>query len=421
MRKPHIVIIGAGFGGLLCAKSLRGKEVQVTIIDKTNHHLFQPLLYQVATAALSPGDIAMPVRAVFRNDKNIEVFLAEVTDIDRKNRMVICQNGQRYTYDYLVLAPGSRYNYFGNDQWEENAPSVKSLGDALRIRERILYSLEKAEELDDPGKQKPYLTYVVIGGGPTGVETAGAISDLVKRNMIRDYKHIDPNNTRVLLMEAGPRLLAAFPEKLSEKALQDLQKMGVQVLLNTKVTSIKRHEVTANDQVYKTPNIIWAAGVKASHLLDTLNTEMDRSGRVKVTNELRLPDDPHIFVIGDSAFLIDDRNNRPLPALAPVAMQQGRYVAKLILSGKEAGQYKPFIYTDKGNLATIGRVKAIAEIGSLKLSGFPAWITWVFVHIFFLIGFRNRFRVMAEWIWYYITFRRGVRLITERDLDNLKG
>jgi NADH dehydrogenase len=363
----------------------------------------------------------MPVRAVFRNDKNIEVFLAEVTDIDRKNCMVICQNGQRYTYDYLVLAPGSRYNYFGNNQWEENAPSVKSLGDALRIRERILYSLEKAEELDDPGKQKPYLTYVVIGGGPTGVETAGAISDLVKRNMIRDYKHIDPNNTRVLLMEAGPRLLAAFPEKLSEKALQDLQKMGVQVLLNTKVTSIKRHEVTANDQVVTTPNIIWAAGVKASHLLSKLNAEQDKSGRVKVTNELRLPDDPHIFVIGDSAFLIDDRNNRPLPALAPVAMQQGRYVAKLILSGKEAGQYKPFIYTDKGNLATIGRVKAIAEIGSLKLSGFPAWITWVFVHIFFLIGFRNRFRVMAEWIWYYITFRRGVRLITERDLDNLKG
>lgn len=421
MSKPHVVIVGAGFGGLLCAKSFRGKDLQVTLIDKTNHHLFQPLLYQVATAALSPGDIAMPIRAVFRNDKNIEVFLAEVVDIDRENRTVICQNGQLYTYDYLVLAPGSRYNYFGNDQWEENAPSVKSLGDALRIRERILYSLEKAEELDEPEKQKQYLTYVIIGGGPTGVETAGAISDLVKRNMIRDYKHIDPNNTRILLIEAGPRLLAAFPEKLSEKARLDLQKMGVQVLLNTKVTAVKRHEVTANDQVVKTPNIIWAAGVKASYLVHTLNIEMDKSGRVKVTNELRLPDDPHIFVIGDSAFLIDERINRPLPALAPVAMQQGRYVAKLILSGKEAGQHNPFIYTDKGNLATIGRVKAIAEIGSLKLSGFPAWITWVFVHIFFLIGFRNRFRVMAEWIWYYITFRRGVRLITERDLDNLKG
>ena len=420
MGKPHVVIVGGGFGGLLCAKSLRRKEVQVTLVDKTNHHLFQPLLYQVATAALSPGDIAMPIRAVFRNDKNIEVFLEEVTVVDQKNQKVICKDGRQLTYDYLVMAPGSRYNYFGHDQWEENAPSVKSLGDALRIRERILFSLEKAEELKNTEEQKPYLTYVIIGGGPTGVETAGAISDLVKRNMIRDYRHIDPNNTRVFLMEAGPRLLTAFPEKLSEKARKDLEKMGVNVMLNTPVTQVKRHEVFANDQIYRTPNIIWAAGVKASPLLSTLNAEMDKSGRVKVSNELRLPDDPRIFVIGDSALFIDPRNNRPLPALAPVAMQQGRYVAKVILSGMEVGHYKPFVYIDKGNLATIGRVKAIAEIGTLKLSGFAAWITWVFVHIFFLIGFRNRFRVMAEWTWYYLTFRRGVRLITERDIDDLK-
>jgi len=421
MDKPHVVIIGGGFGGLLCARSLSDKNVHVTIIDKTNHHLFQPLLYQVASAALSPGDIAMPIRAVFSKNQNVEVFLGEVTEINQEKRTVTCKNGQQFVYDYLVMAPGSQYNYFGNDDWEDHAPSLKSLGDALRIRERILYSLEKAEELDNREEQIPYLTYVVIGGGPTGVETAGAISEIVKRNMIRDYRHIDPKNTRVLLIEAGPRLLSAFSEKLSEKARTDLEKMEVQVLLNTPVTDIKKHQVTAGDQVYSTPNIIWAAGVKASPLLNTLNAEKDKSGRVKVSSELRLPDDPRVFVIGDAASYTDPKSKQLLPALAPVAMQQGRYVGKVIRGAKKAGKNKPFIYADKGILATIGRAKAIAEIKSLKLSGFVAWFTWAFVHIFFLIGFRNRFRVMAEWIWYYVSFRRGVRLITERDLDDLKG
>ncbi len=421
MEIPHVVIVGGGFGGLLCARSLSGKKVRVTIVDKTNHHLFQPLLYQVATAALSPGDIAMPIRAVFSKNQNVEVYLGDVTNVNQGKKAVTCSNGQQFVYDYLVMAPGSQYNYFGNDRWEDNAPSLKSLGDALRIRERILYSLEKAEELDNIEEQTPYLTYVVIGGGPTGVETAGAISEIVKRNMIRDYRHIDPKNTRVLLIEAGSRLLSAFSEKLSDRARADLEKMGVQVLLNTPVTDIKKHEVTAGDQVYNTPNIIWAAGVKASPLLNTLNAENDKSGRIRVSSELRLPDDPHVFVIGDAASYTDPKSKQVLPALAPVAMQQGRYVAKIIRSGKEAGKNKPFVYTDKGILATIGRAKAIAEIKSLKLSGFIAWFTWAFVHIFFLIGFRNRFRVMAEWIWYYLSFRRGVRLITERDLDDLKG
>ena len=421
METPHVVIVGGGFGGLLCARSLSRKKVRVTIVDKTNHHLFQPLLYQVATAALSPGDIAMPIRAVFSKNRNVEVYLGEVVTVDREKKSVICKNSQQFTYDYLVMAPGSQYNYFGNDRWEDSAPSLKSLGDALRIRERILYSLEKAEELDDIEEQKPYLTYVVIGGGPTGVETAGAISEIVKRNMIRDYRHIDPQNTRVLLVETGSRLLSAFSEKLSDRAKSDLEKMGVQVLLNTPVTDIKKHKVTAGDQVYGTPNIIWAAGVKASPLLNTLNAEKDKSGRVKVSSELRLPDDPYVFVIGDAASYTDPKSKQVLPALAPVAMQQGRYVGKVIRSGRVAGKNKPFVYTDKGILATIGRAKAIAEIKSLKLSGFIAWFTWAFVHIFFLIGFRNRFRVMAEWIWYYLSFRRGVRLITERDLDDLKG
>ncbi len=421
MDELHVVIIGAGFGGLHCAQSLSGTRVRVTIIDKTNHHLFQPLLYQVATAALSPGDIAVPIRAAFSKQPKVEVHLGEVTEIDLKTSSVVCKNGKRFSYDYLVLAPGSRYNYFGNDEWEDNAPSLKSLGDALRIRERILYSLEKAEELDSIEKQKPYLTYVVIGGGPTGVETAGAISEIVKRNMIRDYRHIDPNDTRVLLIEAGPRLLSAFSEKLSKRAKSDLEEMGVQVILNTPVTKIEKHKVTAGDRTYHTPNIIWAAGVKASPLLNTLDAERDKDGRVKVTSELRLPNEPRVFVIGDAASYTDPKSGQPLPALAPVAMQQGRYVGRIIRGGREAGSNKPFIYTDKGIMATIGRAKAIAEIKSFKLSGFIAWLSWAFVHIFFLIGFRNRFRVMAEWTWYYLRFRRGVRLITERELDDLKG
>lgn len=420
MKKKHVVIIGGGFGGLICARALRKKKVHITIIDRTNHHLFQPLLYQIATAALSPGDIAMPIRAVFRDDSNVDVLLGEVNSVDQERRKVWCTNGLELSYDYLVMAPGSTYNYFGNENWRKDAPSLKSLDGALRIRERILYSLEKAEETNNEEDKKAYLTYLIIGGGPTGVETAGAISEIVKRNMIRDYRHIRMEDTRVLLIEAASRLLAGFSEKLAQKARHDLEEMGVEILLNTPVTQINRHEVQTKNGTFHTPNIIWAAGVRGVPLLDTLGAERDKSDRIKVTPELRLPNNPDIFVIGDAASCINLKTGQPLPALAPVAMQQGRYVAKIIGSDKNHPRHKPFTYTDKGNMATIGRGKAIAEIGSLELSGSVAWLTWIFVHIFYLIGFRNRFRVMLEWSWYYLSFRRGVRLITERDLSDLR-
>jgi NADH:ubiquinone reductase (H+-translocating) len=416
--RTKVVVVGGGFGGIAVARALRKTNCRITLIDKRNHHLFQPLLYQVATAALSPGDIAVPIRAIFSRNKNIETILGEVTDIDKDAGTVRLKDGQAIPFDYLVLAPGARYNYFGNNRWKKFAPGLKTLNNALSIRERILVSLEEADKVRDPQKRKPYLTYAVIGGGPTGVEMAGAIAEIAKRNMMRDFRNISPDETDVILIEAADRILNGYPEDLSQKAQSDLEKMGVTVLLNSPVKDIRKDGVDLGERFIETPNIVWAAGVEASPLIKTLECETDRMGRARVNPDLSVPGSNNIFVIGDAAYAVDKDGN-PLPALAPVALQQGRYLAKRIRNKIKGKETPAFSYTDKGSMATIGRARAVADIRGFKFSGLFAWLLWSLIHIFFLIGFRNRFRVFAEWIWHYITFKRGVRLITaEGDGEN---
>lgn len=412
-KGDRVVIVGGGFGGIMAAKKLRSSGCRVTLIDKTNHHLFQPLLYQVATAALSPGDIAVPIRAVLGKSSGIRVLLGKVTSVDKEGQNVQLEDGRSIPYDRLVLAPGAQYDYFGNDEWEKHAPGLKTISDALQLRERLLLSLEEAEQLSDPKLREPYLTFVIIGGGPTGVEMAGAIAEIAKRNMMRDYTTFSKNETRIFLVEAGSRILNGYPEHLSEKARRTLEEMGVRVLLNTPVTDLGENRVGFGEGEIETPNIIWAAGVAASPMLDSLDAEQDRTGRVHVNPDLTLPGHPEVFVVGDAARLEDEDGN-PLPALAPVAMQQGRYVGRILAQRTPPSKRAPFRYKDKGTMATIGRAKAVADIRGFTFSGFPAWLLWSFVHILFLIGFRNRFRVFVEWTWFYFTFKRGVRLITNR-------
>ena len=411
-HKRHVVIVGGGFAGINAAKNLKRSNVDITLIDKTNHHLFQPLLYQVATAALSPGDIAVPIRAILGDRQNVKVLLGEVTDIHKSEKSLTLKDGRTVDFDHLVLAPGARYNYFGNRDWEKHAPGLKTISNALEIRERILLSLEEAEQIDDPKLREPYLTFVIVGGGPTGVEMAGAIAEIAKRNMMRDYSNFSKNETRIFLVEAGPRILNGYPESLSEKARETLEDMGVRVLLNTPVTALGEGKVKFNEGVIETPNLIWAAGVAASPLLSSLNTEQDKTGRVIVKEDLSIPGYPDIFVLGDAAHF--EQDGSPLPALAPVAIQQGKYIAELLKQEDSPDSRKAFHYIDKGTMATVGRAKAVADIRGFKFSGFFAWLLWCFVHILFLIGFRNRFKVFVEWIWFYFTFKRGVRLITNR-------
>lgn len=416
MERKHVVIVGGGFGGISAAKKLKKANVDITIIDKTNHHLFQPLLYQVATAALSPGDIAVPIRAILGRRKGLKVLLGNVTTINKQKNVITLESGRKIDFDYLVLAPGAQYNYFGNDDWQQHAPGLKSIGDALQVRERILLSLEKAEQIDDPKLREPYLTFVIIGGGPTGVEMAGAIGEIVKRNMMRDYNTFSKNETRIFLVEAASKILNGYPDSLSERARETLEDMGVRVLLDTPVTDIGDKTVSFSEGTIETPNIIWAAGVAASPLLASLETDQDRTGRVFVEEDLSIPDSGNIFVVGDAAN--KEQDGEPLPALAPVAIQQGTYIGKLIRDEVKGKKRKPFHYVDKGTMATIGRAKAVADIRGFKFSGFFAWLLWSIVHIFFLIGFRNRFRVFVEWMWHYFTFKRGVRLITDRFTDS---
>ena len=410
MEKKKVIIVGGGFGGLLAAKEFQDTDFDVTIIDKTNHHLFQPLLYQVAAAALSPADIAIPIRSVFGNQKNIKVLLDEVISVDKENN-TIKLTGSELKFDYLILSPGARHSYFGNDNWEKFAPGLKTLSDALKIRELILNSLEAAEKESDVNRRKKHLNFIVIGGGPTGVELAGAIAEIAKKTMIRDYKNFSSDDTKILLIEALPRILTTYSPNLSEKAREDLVQMGVDVRLNTTVTDVNENGVQLGDVFIESKNVIWAAGNVASPLLKTLNIELDKAGRAIVESDCSIPGYPNIFVIGDAAFMNDDKG-QALPGVAPVAMQQGRFVGRLIKNGLNKNNRKKFIYVDKGSMATIGKAKAVAMIKGLKLSGLIAWLAWSFVHIFFLIGFRNRFRVFAEWIWYYITNRQGTRLIT---------
>lgn len=412
----NIVIIGAGFGGLTAAKVLANYDFDITIIDKTNHHVFQPLLYQVATTALSPADIATPIRAVVSNNKNVKVLLGEVHSINRDTRKVLF-NGTEISFDYLIVATGSRHSYFGKDEWEKYAPGLKTINDALKIREKILLSLEAAEKESDPIKRQKYLNFVIIGGGPTGVELAGAISEIVSKNVIPDFRNITASMTKVYLIEALPQILSSYPEILSIRALEDLKKLEVEVLLNQKVSDVNDRGVKVGERFIESSNVIWAAGNQTSPLIKSLNTEIDRAGRAVVKDDLSIKEDDNIFVIGDAA-AIKNKNGGYLPAIAPVAMQQGRYVAQIIAKNLTGSSRRAFKYNDKGTMATIGKAKAVGVVKGIKLSGLIAWLAWSFIHIAYLIGFRNRLRVMVEWIWYYITNRPGIRLIVKYTEDS---
>ncbi|HEY4641429.1 MAG TPA: NAD(P)/FAD-dependent oxidoreductase [Thermoanaerobaculia bacterium] len=406
MSEPHVVIIGGGFGGLYAARTLNGAPVRVTVVDRRNFHLFQPLLYQVASAALNPSDIASPIRAILSHQKNAGVILGEATRIDAANKRVILTEGE-LAYDYLVVATGATHSYFSHPEWERYAPGLKTIEDALEIRRRVLLAFEHAERATDPDVQKAWLTFVVVGGGPTGVELAGALSEIARQTMIRDFRHIDPSSARVILVEGRDRVLPPYPPSLSEKAKRQLQHLGVEVITGGVVTSLNDREVCIGEMSIATKTVLWAAGVQASPLAKSLDVPLDRAGRVLVEPDLTIPGHPEVFVIGDLA-AVKQKNGELVPGVAPAAIQEGVYVAKRIAGRTK----KPFKYWDKGSLATIGRAAAVAEIGPLKLSGFIAWIAWLTIHIFFLIGFRNRLLVITQWAWAYLTFQRGARLIT---------
>jgi NADH:ubiquinone reductase (H+-translocating) len=408
VNRKKVVIIGGGFGGLKSAKALKNANLDVLLIDRTNHHLFQPLLYQVATAALSPSDIANPIRDILRDQKNIEVIMKTVEAIDTQNRMISTTEKDSYSYDYLVVAPGARHHYFGKNDWEVKAPGLKTLSDAVNIRNIILSAFEKAESCEDKIQQSIYLRFLIIGGGPTGVELAGSLAEMAKHSMRNNFRRINPENSEIVLIEGLNHLLPSYPEHLSLKAQKDLEQLGVKVLTNTKVTDISEQGIYLGKQYLPAATILWAAGNQASPLLKTLNIPLDRQGRVLVEPDLSIPGHPEVFVIGDAASLQDT----PLPGIAPVAMQQGKYVANLIKEGTEPAKRKPFVYHDKGMMATIGRGKAIAVIGSVKISGFLAWLSWGLIHIYYLIGFQNRLIVLLNWFYLYLTHNRNARLIT---------
>lgn len=408
MAYKRVVIIGGGFGGLTAARSIR--HADVTLIDLTNHHVFQPLLYQVATAALSPGDIAWPLRTVFRAQPNVRVVMDAVLAIDRTARVVRLRDSTPIAFDSLIVAPGSRHAYFGHNDWEPFAPGLKTMSDAVQLRERMLLAFEHAERRRTETGKRERLTFVIVGGGPTGVEIAGALAEIGRKAMGPDYPHLHLDDLSILLVEAGPRILPGFDATLSAKAVNALSQKGVTLKLNSPIQTIQADGVMIESEWIPSTNVIWAAGNKASPLLDTLLAPQDSSGRVKVRADLTIPDDPWIFVIGDAAHY-QDSDGKPLPGIAPVAMQQGRYVAHLIDHNLLLNQRIPFIYTDRGMLATIGRAQAVAQFGSVRASGLVAWVLWCVVHIFFLISFRSRFRVMSEWVWYYLTFKPGARLI----------
>jgi NADH:ubiquinone reductase (H+-translocating) len=417
--RPHVVIIGGGFGGLYCARALADAPVRITLLDRRNHHLFQPLLYQVATAALNPSDIAQPIRAIVRKQSNVEVLLAEATAIDAANRRVLLDDDDdALAFDYLVVATGATHSYFGHDEWQAVAPGLKTIEDALEIRKRILYAFEEAERAPDPAAQREWLTFVVVGGGPTGVEMAGAIAEIAFQALKRDFRRIDPRQARVLLLEGAPHILSAYREVLRKKAVEQLRSLGVDVRTNARVTSIDPCGVTAHlptgEERIAARTVVWGAGVAASPLARTLGVPLDKAGRVLVTPTLNAPGLPRVFVIGDLA-AVTQKNGQLVPGVAPAAMQEGRYVAQAIVDLVHDKPIfgHPFEYFDKGSLATIGRRKAIADLpGRVPLWGFIAWLAWLFIHIFFLIGFRNRILVLIEWAWQYLTFKRGARLIT---------
>jgi NADH dehydrogenase len=409
-RPPHVVIVGAGFGGLEAAKILGGEAVRVTVIDRTNYHLFQPLLYQVATAALSPADIAAPVRAILSKFPNIEVQLAEVTSVDVANKKVKTGDTE-IAYDYLILATGSRHSYFGHEEWERLAPGLKSLEDAVEIRRRILLAFEYAEKISDEKAKAAAMTFVIIGGGPTGVEMAGAIAEIARYTLSKDFRHIDPSEARVVLIEGEPRVLSAFPEDLSASALKQLTDLGVEVRTGVHATNLTEQGLEMGAEFIPCRVKIWAAGNNASSVGKTLGVTVDRAGRVVVNDDLTIPAHSEVQVIGDLANF-PHRDGKPLPGVSPVAMQQGRHAARNVLAMIDGRKPQRFWYWDKGSMATIGRHKAVADLRFIHVSGFPAWLAWLFVHVLFLVGFRNRVAVLLQWAWAYFTFNKGARLIT---------
>lgn len=413
--RPRVVIVGAGFAGLNAAKGLRADDTLVTVVDRHNHHLFQPLLYQVATAALSPGDISYPIRAVLKQHKASRTVLADVLDIDVAAKQVLLA-GEALPYDYLILAAGAQTSYFGHDNWARISPGLKSLEDALEMRRRILLAFEKAEREPNAARRQALLTFVVVGGGPTGVELAGAIAEISTQVMREDFRSIDPSDAQVILVEGSKRILEAFPEDLAAKATKSLQDLGCWVWTGRHVSDIAEDHVLVGDRRINAYTVLWAAGVQASPLGKKLGVDTDRGGRVVVNQDLTVPGHPEIFVIGDLAKFTED--GKSLPGIAPVAMQQGRHAAANVRRAVAGQALLPFHYFDKGNLATIGRARAIAQIGRLKLTGLVAWLAWLFVHVLYLIGFRNRAVVILNWAWAYVRLQRGARLIYG-DVTNL--
>ncbi|HEY7636710.1 MAG TPA: NAD(P)/FAD-dependent oxidoreductase [Gemmatimonadales bacterium] len=409
---PQVVILGAGFAGLYAAKGLRRAPLRVTVVDRKNHHLFQPMLYQVATAGLSPSDIASPIRSVLRRQRNTEVLLAEVNSVDTSARQVHLSDGSSLSYDYLLVGTGAHHSYFGHDEWEQLAPGLKSLEDALEIRRRVLLAFEMAERETDSVRRHGYLTFVIVGGGPTGVEMAGAVAEIRSYALRRDFRHIDPRDATVMLLEGGPRLLPAYPPSLSDKAKQDLRRLGVEVRTDTLVTDVRPGMVGAAGWTIPTQTVIWAAGNIASPVLKSLGAPLDRMGRAIVEADCTIPGHPEVFVLGDAAAYVH-QGGEALPGICPVAIQMGHYAARTIIGDLAHRPRRSFHYWDKGQLAVIGRGRAVADIGRLHFDGFLAWLTWIFVHIFFLIGFRNRVLVLIQWAWSYLTYGRGARLITE--------
>lgn len=410
MKSPKVIIIGGGFAGLNAAQALKKADFKVFVIDKSNHHVFQPLLYQVATAALSADNIASPIRQILSKQENATVLLADIVGVDKEKKEVIAANGDRFSYDFLILAPGSRHSYFGNDEWEPLAPGLKTISDAFSIRERILLSFERAERCNSPEQTERFLRFIIIGGGPTGVEMAGAIAEIAKKSLISNFRNIQPEQTKIYLIEGESQVLPSFPAKLAIQAQRDLEKLGVDVLLQTFVTKVTPDGVWLGDKFLESPNIIWAAGNQASPLLKCLEIPLDRSGRALCCPDLSIPGHPDIFVIGDAAHC-KDKNGKPLPAIAPVAIQQGRYVAKMIANNGKGANRKPFSYFDKGMMATIGKAKAVAMVGSLKISGFTAWLAWCFIHIAYLVSFTNKVHVLLHWLYLYTFNKRRIRLI----------
>jgi NADH dehydrogenase len=406
----RVVIIGGGFGGLHAAKALRRAPVTVSVIDKRNHHLFQPLLYQVATAALSPGDIASPIRWILRRQRNVEVLLADVTAIDPAERRIRMAHGTM-EYDYLIVATGAAHAYFGHDEWRGVAPGLKTLEDALEIRRRVLLAFERAELERDADRRTALLTFVVIGGGPTGVELAGALAEISRQSLARDFRHFDPGSARILLLEAGPSVLASFPDSLRESARRDLERLGVDVRTGSVVTDVTPGRVDIGARSIDAKTILWAAGVAASPLGATLGAPLDRVGRVRVQPDLTIPGHPDVFVIGDLAAFAG-ADGKQMPGVAQVAIQMGRHAARNIERALERQPYRDFVYRDLGNMATIGRASAIADFGWLRLKGWFAWLAWLFVHLLNLIGFRNRLVVLVQWAWAYFSYQRAIRLIT---------